>query len=176
MNNFANKYGNGVTGPRGRWITLIVWIVLTASLSMLWPTVNSQENNSAANLPASYPSVQADEVAKREFPNAEGLPALIVWHRETGLTDDDLKAVQKFAETFTAKPLPEQTALPPYHQMPLPALKSQLSENKKTLVTPIVFANGAETDVLNENFDAIREQVKSQTGADPFAEKLASDR
>ncbi|MBD2863259.1 MMPL family transporter [Paenibacillus oceani] len=176
MNNFANKYGNGVTGPRGRWITLIVWIVLTASLSMLWPTVNSQENNSAANLPASYPSVQADEVAKREFPNAEGLPALIVWHRETGLTDDDLKAVQKFAETFTAKPLPEQTALPPYHQMPLPALKSQLSENKKTLVTPIVFANGAETDVLNENFDALREQVKSQTGADPFAEKLASDR
>ncbi|TMV47709.1 MMPL family transporter [Paenibacillus mesophilus] len=176
MSKTLEKYGKSVTGPRGKWITLVLWIVITGALSVLLPTVNSQENNNAANLPDSYPSVQAEAVAEREFPNADGIPALIVWHRESGITDDDLKMVQNMAETFTAKPLPEQTALPPYHQMPLPALKGQLSDNKKTLVTPILFSKQAESDRLKENFAAIRQQAAGQAGYDPFAEELSSQR
>jgi RND superfamily putative drug exporter len=176
MSNMLEKYGRSVAGPRGKWVTLVLWIVITGALSALLPSVNSQENNNAANLPESFPSVQAEEVAKREFPNAEGIPALIVWHREGGLTDDDLKIVQNMAQTFTAKPLPEQAALPPYHQMPLPALKSQLSENKQTLVTPIVFSKEAESDVLKRGFASIQEQAAGQAGYDPFAETISSQK
>ncbi|GAA3400980.1 MMPL family transporter [Paenibacillus hodogayensis] len=174
MGKLLEKYGRGVTGPRGKWVTLLLWVVIAGALSAVWPAVNSQVNNNAANLPESFPSVQADEVAKREFPNADGVPALLVWHREGGLADSDLQIVQKLAEAYTAKPLPAQTALPPYHQMPLPALKAQLSENKKTLVTPIVFSGEADSAQLKENFATIRDQVKALTGHDPFGEELAS--
>ncbi|RKN84971.1 MMPL family transporter [Paenibacillus ginsengarvi] len=169
-------YGRCVSGPRGKWITLLLWIVVAGVLNALLPTVNSQENNNAANLPESFPSVQAEQVAKREFPNADGVPGLLVWYRSGGLTDDDLKIVQKLADTFTANPLPEQTALPPYHQMPLPALKAQLSADKLSLVTPIVFSQAAESDLLKENFKKLEETITAQAGYDPFTEEVASSK
>lgn len=174
MGKWLELYGKAVTGPRGKWTTLLVWVVLAGVLSALLPTVNSQEQNNAANLPDSFPSVQAELVAQREFPNAEGVPALLVWHRAGGLTDDDLKLVQTFAGTFSAAPLPEQIVLPPYHQMPLNALKGQLSADRTSLVTPIVFASEADSGLLKQNFKAIREKVAAEAGYDPFAEDMSS--
>ncbi|PYI56661.1 MMPL family transporter [Paenibacillus flagellatus] len=158
-------------------MTLLVWIALAAALNVLWPSVQSQENNNAANLPATFPSVRADELAKREFPSAEGVPALVVWHRESGLNEGDLSVVRKLAETYSEKPLPGQIAVPPYHRMPLPALQAQLSGDKQTLVMPLVFESGTDTDRLKDNFAALRQEAAAaNAGLDPFAEKLSSDR
>ncbi|MDF2723157.1 MAG: rane protein [Paenibacillus sp.] len=169
-----NKLGNGITGPCGKWITLLLWVLITGAVSAMLPSVNSQENNNAANLPDTYPSVQAAQVAQREFPSAEGVPALIALHRASGMTDDDLAIVQKTAAALAAKPLPEQMAMPPYHQMPLPALKSQLSDDGKTFIMVIPFTKDADSTILKDNFAAIQVETAVRVGYDPFAEPLTS--
>ncbi|MFC3802067.1 MMPL family transporter [Cohnella sp. GCM10012308] len=160
--------GKGVTGPVGRWVTLAVWIVAAALLSVLLPQVGKHETNNAPNLTDGRPSVKAAAVAEREFASGADVPALIVWHREGGLEDGDLENVRKLAGQWTGTPLPYQTSVPPLHQMPAEALKAQLSEDGSTLVTPVFFDKNAGTDQLKEGIEALKKQTAALAGSDPF--------
>ncbi|WP_127579745.1 MMPL family transporter [Paenibacillus koleovorans] len=173
---FLQRFGHWVAGPRTKWITLVVWVVLAAMLSMLWPAVNSQEINNAPNLDESFPSVQADRIVKEQFPGTAGVPALLVWHRDGGLTDSDLQSAQKLLQSLAQEPLPETSFVPPLHQIPLPALKEQLSADRSTLVTPVFFNMNADTDILKENIESVKEKAKAIAGGDPFeAERTSTE-
>lgn len=129
-------YGRWVAGKRSKWITLAVWVIIVGVLSAIWPMVNSEVQNNAANLDGAKPSVQAERIAEEQFSSDAGVPALLVWHREGGLKDDDLQHVQKVYAGWSANPVPYQDSVPPFHQMPAAALKAMLSEDQSTLVTP----------------------------------------
>src|SRR4051812_13984890 len=94
-NPFFRKIGGIVAGRRSKWVTLAVWVLLTGILSVFLPNVNSQEDNAARQLPTDAWSLEATALMKEHFPSNEGVPALVVWYRESGLTDADLAAVQK---------------------------------------------------------------------------------
>jgi len=158
-----------VAGRRSKWVTLLVWIVLTGVLSAVWPNVSSQENNAARQLPGDAWSLAASELQQRQFPSSEGVPALIVWYRADGLGDADLAGVQKVAARLAAKPLPAQTGVPPYERMPLPALRAALSQDGSMLVMPVTFADGTETEVLQSSIDKLQELATAELGANPFA-------
>ncbi|AWB46336.1 hypothetical protein DCC85_20645 [Paenibacillus sp. CAA11] len=162
-----------LTGAKGKWITLAVWVVLAVLLNVIWPGVNQEEINNSPNLKEDKPSVQAGAVAAEEFPGGQGTPALVVWHRSGGLTDEDLKQVQQLAGAIGEKPLPEQKFVVPLDQIPLPALKAQLSEDGSTIVSTILFNSSAETDQLKTSLEQFKQLVKSTLGADPFSIKDA---
>jgi RND superfamily putative drug exporter len=143
---------------------------------VIWPGVNSQEINNAPNLSNELPSAQAELVSKEQFPSAAGIPALLVWHRNGGLTHQDIQNVQKLTESFTREPMPEQTFTPPLHQMPLQAVKAQLSDDQSTLVSSIFFGANADTDILKENLETVKEKTKQVFPYDPFSvERLSND-
>ncbi|MDR6548895.1 MMPL family transporter [Paenibacillus qinlingensis] len=167
-NPFFSKIGGLVAGRRSKWVTLAVWILLTGLLSVLLPNVNSQENNAARQLPTDSWSLEAAALMKEQFPSNEGVPALVVWYRGSGLTDQDLAAVQKVTKQLTDSPLAAQKGLPPLHQMPAPALKGMVSKDGKILVLPISFNEGTETEVLQEGMKQLEEITVSQLGSDPF--------
>ncbi|WP_433944437.1 MMPL family transporter [Paenibacillus sp. SN-8-1] len=169
MNQPKKGFGSWVSGRRGKWIVLAIWVILAAILSVIWPGVNKEEINNSPNLSDSKPSVQAEAVASREFPTGKGVPAIIVWHREGGLKDEDLLHIQKLTEQAEMSPLPEQTFIVPLHKAPLPALKAQLSKDGSTLAAPIVFNKSAETDQLKASLDQFKSQAASEFGSDPFA-------
>ncbi|WP_239617462.1 MMPL family transporter [Cohnella mopanensis] len=160
--------GKWVAGKRSKWITLLVWIVAAGLLSALLPSVNKEEVNNDPNLSASKPSVQADAVAEREFPSGADIPALIVWHKKSGLTDTDLQNVQKLAEKLTAEPVPHQTSVPPLHQLPLQALKGELSEDGSTFVAPVFFSKEVGVDELKEGVEKLKEHATNLIGENPF--------
>ncbi|MBB6673943.1 MMPL family transporter [Cohnella nanjingensis] len=160
--------GRWVAGPMGKWATLLVWILAAALLSMLLPSVNKEEANNAPDLSDAKPSVQADAVAEREFPSGSDIPALLVWHRAGGLQDADLANVQKLARQLTEAPAPNMTSVPPLHQMPLQALKAQLSEDGSTLVTPVFFGKQADADQLKEGVEKLKEEANAVFGGKPF--------
>ena len=89
-------FGSIVAGKRGKWVTLLVWVVLAGVLSMWLPSVNDEEINNAPNLLNTAPSVQAQKLIEEEFPSTGGVPALLVWHREGPLTDEDLTHINEF--------------------------------------------------------------------------------
>ncbi|CAN7394386.1 MMPL family transporter [Paenibacillus sp. LjRoot56] len=174
-NPFFSKIGGIVAGRRSKWVTLAVWILLTGILSVFLPNVNSQENNAARQLPSDSWSLEAAALMKEQFPSNEGVPALVVWYRGSGLTDQDLAAVQKVTKQLTDSPLAAQKGLPPLHQMPSPALKGMVSKDGKILVLPISFNEGTETEILQEGMKKLEEMTVSQLGIDPFEAKIEED-
>ncbi len=84
------RLGRMMTGKVNRWVVIAVWIIAAIGLTITLPAVNDRTANNAADLPEDSPSVVADELIKEEFPNSSGIPALLTWHREGGLTEDRL--------------------------------------------------------------------------------------
>lgn len=171
MENGASRSG-GFTGTWGRWAVVFVWLALAGVLHVLLPAVGDEEINNAPNLPDHAPSVVAEAVAEREFPAGGDLPALIVWHREGGLTDADLAGIQAVAGQLTDAPVPYQTFVPPLHQLPPQALQSQLSADGSTFVSPVLFDRGADADKLKQGVTALQSTAGQLLGADPFAADL----
>lgn len=163
------RLGSWVSGPVSRWITVLVWIALIGVLTLLWPSVSKEENDAAKNLPATEPSAVAEQLASREFPGEDGIPALVVWNREKGLTEADIGAIRQITSALTDKPLPGQLSVAPYHKLPLPALQASLSKDGSTLVMPVLFRNGLASDQLKEGLEQLTATVKTVLPDDPFA-------
>ena len=161
-------FGRFVAGKRSKWITLAVWIIVVGVLSALWPMVNKEVKNNAANLQADTPSVQAEKVAAEQF-GSSGVPALIVWHREGGIKSEDLSRVQKLYAELGSAPVSYQEFVPPLDQVPAQALKAQLSKDGSTLVTPVLFSSSASSDQLKEGTEQLKKQAAHTFGTDPFA-------
>ena len=172
-NTLLGKLSSIMSGKISRWVVIATWLIVTIVLSIAFPAVGDQTKDNAATLPADAESIVAEKLIKEEFPNSLGVPALLTWHREGGLTDADLADIQYVAQTLTKTPLNQQSTIPPLHQVPLPALKSEVSEDGTTFVQPIFFKDGAGTDVLKDNLDKIQKMISKRVDNDPF--KLKTD-
>lgn len=149
------QWGSMVASKKGRLLALIFWILLVVVLSFAWPQINSIKSESGKNLPESEMSQQAASIIAEQFPNDAGTPLLLVWHRDSGLTTDDFVAIQKVYGELKAKPLANQTVLPPYDKMPPQAFLASASDNGTTIVTPVFFEKGVATDALRESLKAL---------------------
>lgn len=139
-----------MTGKVSRWVVIAVWIIAATILTITLPDVKDRTSNNTADLPADSASVVADKLIKEEFPNSSGIPALLTWHREGGLTEADLAEVQYLSKELTENPLTQQSFLPPLHEIPLPAPQGSVSEDGTTFVQPLFFKEKTETAVLEK--------------------------
>jgi RND superfamily putative drug exporter len=114
-NSAESRHRDG--GPRHRGIlrglllvlALGIWLAIGAFGGMAQGTLSQvQENDQAAFLPASAESTRADELAG-EFTETDTLPALVVVTSDDGaaLTEEQLGAVQAFAEDIATLDLPD---------------------------------------------------------------------
>lgn len=147
-----------MTGKTSRWVVIAAWIIAAIALTFTLPAVNDRTANNASDLPEDSPSVVADELIKEEFPNSSGIPALLTWHREGGLTEADLAEIQYLSKELTDNPLTQQSYLPPLHEIPLPALKGSVSEDGTTFVQPLFFKEKTETEILEKILKALMKQ------------------
>jgi uncharacterized membrane protein YdfJ with MMPL/SSD domain len=82
-----------VSSPRGKWITLLLWIVGAGMLiSQLPQLADVSENEAALFLPADAESTRAVELAAERFP-AAGTPTLVVIREPAGLSEPTWAAV-----------------------------------------------------------------------------------
>ncbi|WP_129978038.1 MMPL family transporter [Rhodococcus sp. Q1] len=84
----TSRFMNTLFGSRRRaGIVVLLWIILAGALASIAPALEDVENNAGANdPPPSSQSVQAAELAAREFPRNEGTPAIVVVHGADGAT------------------------------------------------------------------------------------------
>ncbi|WP_230159100.1 MMPL family transporter [Peribacillus sp. Bi96] len=164
-----------MTGKASRWVVIAVWLIAAILLTLTLPDVKDRTANNAADLPADSASVVADELIKEKFPNSSGIPALLTWHREGGLTEADLAEIQYLSKELTDNPLNQQSFLPPLHEIPLPALQGSVSEDGMTFVQPLFFKEKTETAILEKNLESINEIVSERIGTDPFKVPIDSD-
>lgn len=175
MRNFFASWGRKVAGPRGRWVTLAIWIVAVVVLSLVFPSVNQEVTNSNNLLPDEAMSNQAAKISDEQFPDDNGLPLLLVWQRDGGLTDSDYESIQQIYEEADQDPLTGQSFIPPLHKAPPEALQESASEDGAALTTPIFFDKETSTDTLKKAFDKLKGNISEEMDAKPFSEDLDSD-
>src|SRR5919112_1479872 len=83
-----------LTGPVTKWIVFGAWIVIVVIAAGLSAKLTDVQNNEASSwLPGSAESTKVlDELSETVDPN--DIPTLVVYHRDGGLTDDDLAAME----------------------------------------------------------------------------------
>ncbi|MFD2117587.1 MMPL family transporter [Paenibacillus yanchengensis] len=166
-----NKLAMYVAGPRTKWATLIVWLVVAIVLTITLPSVKQHERNNAPNLPEEADSVVASQIIAEQFPGASGIPALVVWSRATGLTDEDYSVIQSLAAELEKQPPAALQQSVPLHQMPPIALQQMTSEDGTVFIQPLLFEEDAVTETLKASIQHIQQQVTTDEQA-PFAAEL----
>ncbi|MDX2813619.1 MMPL family transporter [Streptomyces sp. PA03-5A] len=81
-----------VCGRRGKWVVLALWLVLLVAVAPLAQKLtDAQQNDSSSWLPGNAESTQVLELQKRFLPDTA--PAVVVYARPGGLTDEDRATV-----------------------------------------------------------------------------------
>ncbi|WP_246943720.1 MMPL family transporter [Bacillus pinisoli] len=172
MNTFLEKMGKAVGGRRSRWFTLVIWVLIVGLLSSVWPQVNDEETNDNNLLPDSAMSVEATRIAEEQFPNETGVPLLLVWYREDGLSELDYQHVQSLYRDLKEVPLTKQSMVPEFGALPTQALMQVASGDGVALTTPIFFEESASLEDLEEALTALEEKITTLTKEDPFSKEL----
>ena len=99
-----NAIWTAAARPRGKWVVLGLWILIALALGPLQPRLqDSTENDPASFLPEGADSRTVLELIEERFPSGRTVPALVVWQRESSLTQADRAAiadqVDELAET-----------------------------------------------------------------------------
>ena len=91
------QIAGSLTGPVTKWIVLVAVLILAGFLGSLGSGLaDVKDNEQSSWVPASAESTKvADELSEEINPNE--IPTLVVYHREGGLTDADLAAMDEHA-------------------------------------------------------------------------------
>lgn len=151
------------SSSKGAKIVLTAWIVAVIAFSLFAPSAKEYDSNSTeGSVQGNTPSEIAKEVLDQEFPTDEGMPALLVFYRETQLTKEDRKKITELSEWFASEDKPNHVASAlPYHHFPENIQNEMFSEDGTTLIFNIAMDEGIESDEANAALDEIREKVKA---------------
>src|SRR4051794_30189946 len=93
-----------VTGRRGKWITVLVWVALAAVIAPLGSKLaDKTDNRTESFLPKSAESTKVVRLLDKEFPGGQTVTGLIVYHRPGGLTGADKAKMVADARKAAAK-------------------------------------------------------------------------
>ncbi|HEX2128476.1 MAG TPA: MMPL family transporter [Solirubrobacterales bacterium] len=96
---------NSVSGRRGKWIVLAIWVVAAVILMPLGGKLADETRDDTTSfLPESAESTEVVERLDRDFPGGETTQGLIVYHREGGLTSADRGKIAEDARAIEALP------------------------------------------------------------------------
>jgi RND superfamily putative drug exporter len=143
-----------VTGRRSKLVVLATWLLTLGALGPLIGSFESKQRNEPSSfLPADAESVRALELSDR-FPSAEGVAAIAVFARASGLTPDDRAAVARAREELAASPPEGVESVSP----PQPS-----RDGKAALVVAQIVTEGDE-EVLVAAVESIRETAAGVAG------------
>jgi putative drug exporter of the RND superfamily len=86
-----------LTGPLTKWVVLVAVLLLTGAMGFLGGKLADVKNNEQSSwVPSSAESTRvSDQLSKQVNPN--DIPTLVAYHRPSGITDDDLAAIDEQA-------------------------------------------------------------------------------
>lgn len=120
------------TGRWSRWLVVVVWLVVVGALAPLSGRLAGVEQNSQSSFVPSRAASTLVAEYESHFPKLDGLPALIVLHRSTGLTARDLRAAGAVRAQVQALNLPGVRTVG----------QVELSKGRTGLLLPVTLAPG----------------------------------
>ncbi len=154
MNTLLQSITDRVSTKRGMWITIIVWLVLMIGLSA-GPKLNDYKVTNFQSLPNEAPSIIANEKLEKYFPNNQGTPGILVFHNDNGEIKVDEVAV--IMDTIIAANVAGIDDIVNIANLPPQAVESFKSEDKSTMIIPMVLDAGADSRQMGETVDKVAE-------------------
>jgi putative drug exporter of the RND superfamily len=97
-----------VSGRRGKWAVLGLWIVVFVALMPVGAKLSDETRDDTTSfLPASAESTDVVKILDEDFPGGETTQGLIVYQRDGGLTAADRKKIAADAQALEALPKSE---------------------------------------------------------------------
>ena len=94
-----------VSGRRGKWVVLILWIVAFAAMMPLGSKLSDETRDDTTSfLPASAESTEVVKTLDEDFPSGETTQGLIVYQRDGGLTAADKQKIAADAKALEKLP------------------------------------------------------------------------
>jgi RND superfamily putative drug exporter len=88
-----------ITGPRGRWVTVAVWLLLGAAGLVAHAHIDDvTAAGQSSFLPADAESTRAVEALQHVSGGGEEVPVVVVFERRGGLTKRDLRAIGRIGD------------------------------------------------------------------------------
>jgi len=155
-----HKLAEWTSHPKGAKIILAAWLVVIILLSVIAPGSKQYARNSQeGSIHENTPSAIATELMNEYYPSKNGLTALLVFHRPTGITADDEQKIIQLSEWLASDDKPEFVASSlPYHKLPIEAKKSILSEDQTSLLINIAMQKDISSDQNYQTLNQIKEQ------------------
>jgi RND superfamily putative drug exporter len=95
------RLASAVTGPRGRWLTIAVWLAIgVAGLLAHSKLGGATAAGQSSFLPANAESTRALDSLERSQQSGEEVPTVIVFERTGGLTKGDLNAIGHYGKAL----------------------------------------------------------------------------
>ncbi|PWK14879.1 MMPL family transporter [Tumebacillus permanentifrigoris] len=149
------------SSKRGSKLIIGLWVAVVLVLSVFAPA--SKEfavNSNASDLPSDLPSEVSRMALERHFPVSSGLPALLVFHDQAALTAVETQQVQQISQWLAASPPEGVAQSTPLHSMPPAAWGTFFSEDRTTLMLPILLEKGLDSHQVHEVVKKLDESAK----------------
>ncbi|GIP41420.1 membrane protein [Paenibacillus sp. J31TS4] len=151
MLRLAKRITGWASSKKGAKLVLVLWILAAVLLGGLAPSASEYATSvNATGLPADAQSLIADKKLEEYFPKDQGVPALLVFHKESPFTDADWQRVDAVSERIEGAQLDAVKEAMPLHKLPPAAKTSMLSESKTTLILPVSLKDNLERKVINQ--------------------------
>lgn len=150
MNSILRSFANFVSSSKGSKIILLVWLVVIAALSVIAPSSGDvEENADEGSAHETRPSTEAQEIMDEQFPTDEELVALLVFHHEDGITDEQRDNMVEMSEWLDSDDKPENVASSlPFHKFPGEVQEQFFSDDHSTTHINIAMKENLESGEL----------------------------
>lgn len=152
MSVFLQAVTDRVSTRKGKWATLVIWLILTGLLGTFAPNAKEYEVSSIDSLPDDAPSVIAQNKLDEYFEGNDGIPAILVFQSSDELQLEDLTAFIHEIEQADINGLKEVI---PLAALPLQAIDSFFSEDRTTALLPLSFEPSLENRDIKESLENI---------------------
>ncbi|MEX2414883.1 MAG: MMPL family transporter [Paenibacillaceae bacterium] len=150
-----------VSTKRGMWITLIFWLIVTILLSA-GPSASDYKVTGFQSLPDDAKSIIANQKIDQYFQNDQGVPALLVFHNETG--NIDLTKVGEVVDSISGAKISGVKEVVAFSQLPPEAQTAFMSEDLTTVVIPVNLESSLDNQAIGEAVDQITEVAEISIG------------
>lgn len=147
------------SSQRGKWLTLVLWIVIGGAVISLSPTLSDITTNDTLQfLPEDAESTQAAELVRERY-ESDSTPAIVVFSNAEGLTEDDFAAAEQANAAFVEMANePDSNVSSVISIFTVPQARSELISPDNTTMTIIVNITGSPAEeAYAERVEAIRD-------------------
>lgn len=164
---FINKITRAASSKRGAKWTVVIWLALMIGLSGMSSGAKEYATSiNHAGLKDDTPSMIADEKLAEHFKDDLGVPAILVFHNESGLTETNLEKIDiinKQIDDASFEGVKETILVDEFSEE---VKQTFISENETTFILPVKLFDDLERKVINTTVNDINDLAQKSLNSE----------